>query len=46
MCGNEKLALRSYTMTVYAKPGTDGSVMSFESRYDNWIGGQLSLIHI
>ncbi|MDL9935403.1 aldehyde dehydrogenase family protein [Gordonia sp. ABSL1-1] len=26
-------------MTVYAKPGTDGSVMSFESRYDNWIGG-------
>ena len=27
-------------MTVYAKPGTDGSVMSFESRYDNWIGGQ------
>lgn len=27
-------------MTVYAKPGTDGSVMSFESRYDNWIGGK------
>ena len=27
-------------MTVYAKPGTDGSVMSYESRYDNWIGGQ------
>ncbi|RPA59445.1 aldehyde dehydrogenase family protein [Gordonia oryzae] len=27
-------------MTVYAKPGTEGSVMSFESRYDNWIGGQ------
>ncbi|MGW0037881.1 aldehyde dehydrogenase [Gordonia sp. NB41Y] len=27
-------------MTVYAKPGTAGSVMSFESRYDNWIGGQ------
>ena len=27
-------------MAVYAKPGTDGSVMSFESRYDNWIGGQ------
>ncbi|MGV9709818.1 aldehyde dehydrogenase [Gordonia sp. NPDC003424] len=27
-------------MAVYAKPGTDGSVMSFESRYDNFIGGQ------
>ncbi len=27
-------------MAVYAKPGTSGSVMSFESRYDNWIGGQ------
>jgi len=26
-------------MTVYAKPGTDGSVMAFESRYENWIGG-------
>jgi len=27
-------------MTIYAKPGTDGSVMSYESRYDNWIGGK------
>ena len=27
-------------MSVYAKPGTEGSVMSFESRYDNWIGGK------
>ncbi|GAC69272.1 acetaldehyde dehydrogenase ExaC [Gordonia soli] len=27
-------------MTVYAKPGTDGSVMSYESRYDNFIGGE------
>ncbi|MFT4086637.1 MAG: aldehyde dehydrogenase family protein [Gordonia sp. (in: high G+C Gram-positive bacteria)] len=27
-------------MTVYAKPGADGSVMSYESRYDNWIGGE------
>ncbi|WP_026919515.1 acetaldehyde dehydrogenase ExaC [Gordonia shandongensis] len=26
-------------MTVFAKPGTPGSVMSFESRYDNYIGG-------
>ena len=26
-------------MTVYAPPGTDGSVVSYESRYDNWIGG-------
>ncbi|QXT62082.1 acetaldehyde dehydrogenase ExaC [Tessaracoccus palaemonis] len=27
-------------MTVYAKPGTDGSVMAYESRYENWIGGE------
>ncbi|WP_024794737.1 acetaldehyde dehydrogenase ExaC [Tomitella biformata] len=27
-------------MTVYERPGAPGSVMSFESRYDNWIGGQ------
>ena len=27
-------------MTVYARPGTEGSVMSFQSRYDNWIGGE------
>ena len=27
-------------MSVYAKPGTEGSVMSYESRYDNWIGGK------
>ncbi len=27
-------------MTVYAKPGTEGSVMSYESRYENWIGGK------
>ncbi len=27
-------------MTVFAKPGTEGSVMSFESRYENWIGGK------
>ncbi len=27
-------------MTVYANPGETGSVMSFESRYENWIGGQ------
>ncbi len=27
-------------MTVYARPGADGAVMSFESRYDNYIGGQ------
>src|SRR6187455_3002812 len=26
-------------MTVYARPGTEGSVMSFQSRYDNYIGG-------
>ncbi len=27
-------------MTVYARPGTEGSVMSFQTRYDNFIGGQ------
>ncbi len=27
-------------MTVYARPGTDGSLMSFRPRYDNFIGGQ------
>ncbi len=27
-------------MTVYARPGTDGALMSFEARYDNYIGGE------
>jgi aldehyde dehydrogenase len=27
-------------MTRYAAPGTDGSVVSFESRYDHYIGGE------
>ncbi|AVL99316.1 aldehyde dehydrogenase [Gordonia iterans] len=27
-------------MPVFAKPGSDGSLMSYESRYDNFIGGQ------
>ena len=27
-------------MTVYARPGAEGSLMSFESRYDNYIGGE------
>jgi len=27
-------------MAVYAKPGTAGSLMSFQSRYDNFIGGR------
>ena len=27
-------------MTVYSRPGTPDAVMSFESRYDNYIGGQ------
>ncbi|MBX7451990.1 aldehyde dehydrogenase family protein [Mycolicibacterium sp. 3033] len=27
-------------MTVYARPGTDGSLMSFKPRYENFIGGQ------
>ena len=27
-------------MTVYARPGTEGSLMSFQSRYENFIGGE------
>ena len=27
-------------MTVFARPGTEGSLMSFESRYGNFIGGE------
>ncbi len=27
-------------MTVYARPGAEGSLMTFESRYDNYIGGE------
>ncbi len=27
-------------MAVYAQPGTDGSVVTYKSRYDNWIGGE------
>ena len=27
-------------MTVYAPPGTEGSVVSYQARYDNWIGGK------
>ena len=27
-------------MTVYARPGAEGSLMSFEARYDNYIGGE------
>ncbi|RJQ81958.1 aldehyde dehydrogenase family protein [Pseudonocardiaceae bacterium YIM PH 21723] len=27
-------------MTTYAAPGTDGSVVSYESRYDHYIGGE------
>ncbi|MCB9412091.1 MAG: aldehyde dehydrogenase family protein [Actinobacteria bacterium] len=26
-------------MTVYAAPGTEGSVVTYQPRYDNWIGG-------
>ncbi|GAB2664044.1 aldehyde dehydrogenase family protein [Gordonia jinhuaensis] len=26
-------------MTVYANPGTDGAVMNYDTRYENWIGG-------
>ncbi|WP_304117660.1 aldehyde dehydrogenase family protein, partial [Mycolicibacterium bacteremicum] len=27
-------------MTVYARPGADGALMSFDARYDNYIGGE------
>ena len=27
-------------MTQYAKPGSDGSLMTYKDRYDNFIGGQ------
>ncbi len=27
-------------MTVYARPGAEGSLMTFQPRYDNYIGGQ------
>ena len=27
-------------MTVYGRPGTSGALMAFQSRYDNFIGGQ------
>ena len=27
-------------MTVYARPGSPDALMSFQARYDNWIGGQ------
>src|SRR5512135_2302806 len=27
-------------MTVFARPGTEGSLMSYESRYGNFIGGE------
>ena len=27
-------------MTVYARPGTEGSLMNFQARYDNYIGGE------
>ena len=27
-------------MTIYAQPGTEGSVVSYKERYENWIGGE------
>ena len=27
-------------MTVYAQPGTDGSPVTYQARYENWIGGK------
>src|ERR1700691_3948611 len=31
---------RAEQMTVFARPGSAGALMSFESRYDNFIGGE------
>ncbi|RFZ66493.1 EPTC-inducible aldehyde dehydrogenase [Mycobacterium marinum] len=30
-------------MTVFARPGSAGALMSFESRYGNFIGGESGL---
>jgi aldehyde dehydrogenase len=27
-------------MTVYSPPGSEGAIVNYESRYDNWIGGE------
>src|SRR6187551_2373015 len=27
-------------MTIYSPPGTDGAIVNYESRYDNYIGGE------
>src|SRR3954452_21955393 len=27
-------------MTIYSPPGSDGAIVSYESRYDHWIGGE------
>ena len=27
-------------MTRYASPGSDGAIVSYQPRYDHWIGGQ------
>ena len=27
-------------MAVYARPGAEGSLMTFDSRYENYIGGE------
>ncbi|PRY27968.1 aldehyde dehydrogenase [Pseudosporangium ferrugineum] len=27
-------------MSVYSPPGTDGAIVTYESRYDHWIGGE------
>ncbi len=27
-------------MTLYAAPGTEGSIVDYRERYDNYIGGQ------
>jgi aldehyde dehydrogenase len=31
---------RINAMTVYARAGAEGSVLTFQSRYDNYIGGE------
>ena len=29
-------------MSIYANPNTDGALVNFKSRYENYIGGHLS----
>src|SRR5699024_223404 len=36
----ESRRIKGVAMTVYAQPGQDGSLVTFKSRYENFIGGR------